>query len=145
MADSLATDAGAGIPSRIKFGFSDLGASAVKTVRESQLWGVGTVRFAVGKDFKGSTNATEVALGSISDTWADGTIASDVWADGTTSDTWGGGQNGGVGTARNSVRGLVMGAEIYSSSATVPPAWSVNKIIYRVREQRVPTVQRTDR
>ena len=42
--ESLATDNGAGIQARIKFGYSNLGANAVKTVRESQLWGTGTVR-----------------------------------------------------------------------------------------------------
>lgn len=143
--ESLATDNDAGIQSRIKFGFSNLGTDSVKTIRESQVWGTGTVRYALAKDFAGSANAATLSLGVVTDAWAGGDVPTDLWADGTTSDLWGGGQNAGVATARNSVRGLILGPELYSSSATVPPSWAVNKIIYRIREQRVPSVQKTDR
>lgn len=142
---TAATDAGATYQSRIKFGYSDLGVPASKTIRESQIWGIGTMRFAMAKDFAGSANATQLTLGNLTDTWGDGDPAStDKWADGTNaSDTWGGGQTGGVATSRNAVRALIFGVEIYSAST--PVAWTVSKIIHRMREQRVPSVQKTDR
>ena len=142
---ALSADAGAGITSWLKLGYTDFGVAVNKTVRESQLWGAGTLRFGLAKDFASSVNATTMELGRVSDVWADGSDATDLWGDGTTTDQWSAGQLGGVATARNAIRGLVLGVELYSSSASVPPFWSVNRLIHRMREQRVPSVQRTDR
>jgi hypothetical protein len=137
-------DEGTTIRSFIKFGYTDLGASENKTVREQQVWGSGSFRIALGKDFAGSRNASEIQFGTLADKWSDGT-GSDTWGDGTGSDVWSGGESADVKLVRKSVRGLIFSIELYNGSATPAAAWSVNRIVSRLREQRVPSVQKTDR
>ena len=133
------------ITSFIKLGYTDLGVSENKTVREQQVWGSGSFRFALGKDFSGSRNSSEVAFGTLADKWNDGT-GTDTWGDGTSAtDLWSGGESADVKLFRKSVRGLIFSIELYSGSASPVPAWSVNRIVNRLREQRVPSVQKTDR
>lgn len=143
--NATSLDAGAGITSFIKLGYTDLGVSENKTVREQQVWGTGTLRFALGKDFSGSRNASEVVFGTLADKWNDGS-GTDTWGDGTSAtDLWSGGESADVKLFRKSVRGLIFSIELYSGSASPVPAWSVNRIVNRLREQRVPSVQKTDR
>ena len=138
-------DGTANITSFIKLGYTDLGVSENKTVREQQVWGTGTLRFALGKDFSGSRNSSEVVFGRLADKWNDGS-GTDTWGDGTSAtDVWSGGESADVKLFRKSVRGLIFSIELYSGSASPVPAWSVNRIVNRLREQRVPSVQKTDR
>ena len=143
--DAASLDAGAGITSFIKLGYTDLGVSENKTVREQQVWGSGSFRFALAKDLSGSRNSSEVAFGTLADKWNDGT-GTDTWSDGTSAtDVWSGGESADVKLFRKSVRGLIFSIELYNGSASPVPAWSVNRIVNRLREQRVPSVQKTDR
>lgn len=142
------TDAGANIESRIKVAFSDLGEDNHKTIRESKVWGTGTVRFGIADDFGTAENLKTVIFGSKTDRWADGSDASDTWGDGTSStDLW----VNAVGTharlVRTSVRGTYLSIELYSESVTgsaVSPAWSVNRVVHHMRERRVPSVTNLD-
>lgn len=135
------------VASRAKFAFSDFGDNASKTIRESKLWGTGTVRFGLGKDFKGSTNAEELVFGSRTDIWADGTVATDTWGIDALypNDLW---RDGGAHTqqiTRRAVRAVYLSAEFANSSSAVPAvAWSVNNIVHHVRDHRVPSVIRLD-
>lgn len=143
-AGNVYQDYGADIESYIKMGFTDFGVSENKTIREQQIWGVGSLRFATAKDLAGSRNAAVMTFGSISDRWGDGT-GSDDWSDGTGTDLWSGGDSADVAVNRKAIRGTVFSVEVYSVATSPVPAWGVNKIINRVREQRVPSVLKTDR
>lgn len=142
---SLSTDAGTGISARIKMGFNDLGVPVAKTLRETQLWGTGSIRFATAKDISGSSNESVVNFEQSGAVWSDGTNASDTWGDGTGTDLWSGGEAADFQLSRRSLRGQVFSVEIYSSTAVPPGPWSVYKAIYRVRDQRVASVTKIDR
>jgi hypothetical protein len=145
--ESLTTDAGSGFQARIKMGFTDLGVPIAKTVRESQVWGSGAVRFAVARDLRGSRSTSALSFAAGVDKWGDGSPGqSDVWADGTdATDTWSAGVTADFALARQAVRGQIHGIEVYSADVVTPEAWSVNRVIFRVREQRVATVTKVDK
>jgi len=102
------------------------------------------LRFATAKDLAGSRNAAVMIFGTISDRWGDGT-GTDNWSDGTGTDLWSAGDSADVAVNRKAIRGTVFSVELYSVATAPVPAWGVNKIINRVREQRVPSVLKTDR
>lgn len=109
-------DDGAAITSRWRSGWSDLGDPDVKLVRETKLWGSGTVRVALGRDFTTSGPDTLVDFDATSDRWGDGT-GSDVWGDGTGTDTWGSGRSLTGKLARRSIVGTAFSVELESTSA----------------------------
>lgn len=137
-----ATDSG-DIFSFVKTAFNELGSTVHKSVRESQVWGSGQIRFALTDDFGSSVQVSEVDLGSGLDKWADGNDASDTWGDGTGSDLWARQIANKAKLVRKSVRGAYVSMEIYNSSAS-PGAWRVSRVIHHVREQRIPSVTRLD-
>ena len=142
--DSLATDVGGGIKSRIKIAFNDHGENAHKSVRESKVWGTGKVRFGIAEDFNVATNAKTLDFNASTDKWGDGS-AGDDWADGTDpDDLW----VNAVGTravlVRTAVRGAYLSIEISDDGTAAPAAWSVNRIVHHIRERRVPSVTNLD-
>lgn len=147
VSSSYSTDAGADISSRIKIAFSDLGEDNHKTVRESKVWGTGTVRFGIADDFGTAENLEKVIFGSAPDKWSDGTT-SDLWADGTNpNDLWANSVGTHAKLVRTSVRGTYLSIELYSQAVAgsdVSPAWSVNRVVHHMRERRVPSVTNLD-
>lgn len=140
----LSADAGTGFQSWIKFGFSDLGVPIAKTLRETQVWGVGKIRFATARDLGGSSNAEVLDWGVAADRWGDGT-GSDTWGDGTGTDTWSAGQPADFRLARRSLRGQVFGIEVYSNADALPGPWAFYKAIYRIRETRIASTTKVDK
>lgn len=140
----LSADAGVGFQSRIKFGFSDFGIPVAKTLRETQVWGTGKIRFATARDLAGAGNAEVLDWGAATDTWSDGT-GSDTWSDGTGADKWSAGAAADFKLARRSLRGQVFGLEVYSDDAALPGPWSFYKAIYRIRETRIASTTKVDK
>lgn len=60
----LTDDAGSAITSRWRSGFYDFGRTNEKVVRETELWGTGTVGMALSKDFGALDTAANVTLGA---------------------------------------------------------------------------------
>jgi hypothetical protein len=58
------TDDGSGITSYYRTGFYDAGIENEKEIRETQLWGTGTVGFSLSRDFGALGSATNVTLGT---------------------------------------------------------------------------------
>jgi hypothetical protein len=144
---SATTDAGAAFTARVKYGFLDYGSSVDKTIRESQVWGLGKFRYAIARNLEGARNAATVDLGRGTDVWAGGDIGSDTWGPDPNypNDVWSAGQASNFTLTRNSVRGINFSIEISSSDDTTPGAWTVNRIVHRVRESRVPSVTKLDK
>jgi hypothetical protein len=62
--ESDTTDNGAAIVSRYRSAFSDYGSPNLKTVRDTDLWGTGTVNLAWSHDFGSLATADQLTLGS---------------------------------------------------------------------------------
>ena len=139
------TDAGTAIASWIKLAFSNLGSSAHKTIRESKVWGNGSVRFSIADDFGSANNVSEVAFATSTDTWA-GEASADLWADGTNaSDLWARGVSSRAVLVRNSVRATYVSVELSNSNLVgASPSWAVRQIVHHVRDTRVPSVTNLD-
>lgn len=131
------------IYSFIKTAFNDFGSTIHKTVRESKVWGTGSIRFALSDDFGSSNSVSEVSLSPGMQKWSDGSDASDTWGDGTGTDLWAKGVANKARLVRKGVRGAYVGIELYNSAVT-PGAWRVSRVIHHLREQRVPSVTRLD-
>lgn len=145
--NSATTDAGAAIRSRIKYGFLDYGSSVDKTIRESQVWGLGKFRYGIARNLEGSRNAETIDLGRGTDVWSDGSVATDTWGPDATypNDVWGAGQAANFTLSRKSIRGINFSLEFNNSDDAVPGAWAINRVVHRVRESRVPSVTKLDK
>lgn len=147
------TDAGATITSRWSSGWFDYGygrnaksrarmGTTVKTIRESKLWGKGSLFFGLGKDFTPSANQQLANFTAGLDLWADGTNAADLWADGTNAaDTWGAGRSITPRLVRQAIRGTTFSIQITNNGAN---PWALYKLANHVRGDRAPTVVRTE-
>jgi hypothetical protein len=137
-------DVGTAITSRWRSGWFDYGESVVKTIRESKLWGVGSVTVNFSKDFERSAAQSGVAVfgASATDLWGSG-AGPDTWGDGTGSDTWGGAGQVSATLVRRAIRGVVFSTEFVS--VTGAPSWSIHRVARHLREKRVPSVVGTER
>lgn len=61
---TAATDDGAAITSYYRRGFNDLGTDTEKVIRETQLWGTGTVAYSTSQDFSALGTGRNVTLGT---------------------------------------------------------------------------------
>jgi hypothetical protein len=138
-----ADDDGTAITSRWRSGWFDYSNPNVKTIRETKLWGSGSITARFSKDFeRAATQTASLTLSANDDTWGDGTDPTDVWGDGTdSSETWGGAGQISATIARKAIRGTVFSTEFVA--AGVP--WSIHRVARHLREQRVPSVVGTER
>lgn len=132
---------GDSIQSKWVSGWQDYGSPDVKTIRESKLWGTGTMTVGIRRDFRFTPDQSEqVTLSSTADTWGDGT-GSDTWGGGDPSDLWG--PAGVLGTAmmRSAVRGTVFSTEFSNPGGA---AWSVHRLTHELRGKRIPGTTKTE-
>lgn len=64
LVSTFTTDAGTAIASSYQSGLSDMGLAAPKVVRQAQLWGTGTVSYAMGVDYAAVDTASSLVLGT---------------------------------------------------------------------------------
>ena len=136
-------DDAAAITSRWKSGWTDYDSPVIKAVRESKLWGRGQIQVGIAKDFTDPRSYDSVNFDSGLDTWGDG-LGSDTWKDGSnSSDTWG--PTGGAirpKLVRSAIRGTVFSTELKNS--TLNQTWRVHRYANHLREQRKPSMTRTE-
>ena len=147
LSQAATTDAGVAFTSRIKYGFQDYGSTVDKTIRESQVWGLGKFRYGIARNLQGSRNAATVDLGRATDVWANGGVGSDTWGPDPNypNDVWSSGQAADFALVRRAVRGINFSVEISDSGDATPGAWTINRIVQRIRESRVPSVTKLDK
>lgn len=130
IAPAYTDDAGTGFSARWQSGWFDLGEPARKTVRETVLWGKGSLSAAYGANYAAPFNQVPLTFTASSDTWGSGS-ASDTWGDGTsTTDVWGSTPSIAPKVHRNAARGSVF--SLYLSSRDSSP-WGVYRATLRVR------------
>lgn len=106
-AETNTTDSGSAIVSSYQSGFMDMGAPGVeKTIRETELTGVGTPSFAWARDFTSAETGTAVTLGTSPATRR--------------------------GRQRRAYRGSVLSWRLTSASGF----WQVNRVVPFMRDQR---------
>lgn len=129
------------ITSRWRSGWWDFGVPLNKTIRETKAWGKGTVRLGVGSDFAGARDASTLALTGDVDYWEDGT-GSDTWGDGSDpTNVWSGGVSLEPKLSRIALRGTVFSLELTNADAS---PWTVYRSVYNLRNQRFPTLLKTE-
>ncbi len=140
---SYVNDAGVAISSRWRSGWSDLGSSVEKRIRETKLWGAGQIQYAPSRDYGEATQNAAVDFDAGLDTWGDGT-GTDTWGGGTsTSDLWG--PTGGVlnpKLARLAIRGTVFSVSI--TNQTLSAGWQLHRLDHHVGDRRDASVLQTE-
>lgn len=124
------SDAGTGFTARWQSGWFDLGEPSRKTVRETVLWGVGSLSAAYGSNYSAPFNQVPLTFTTSSDTWGSG-ASSDTWGDGSSSDVWGSTPLIAPKVHRNAARGSVF--SLYLGSRDSSP-WGVYRASLRVRQ-----------
>ena len=139
----ITDDVGAVITSRWRSGWGDYGAAVAKTVRETEVWGTGSVDCNFSKDFERSAYRSGVAQfgAGAADLWGSG-AGPDTWGDGTGTDTWGGAGQVTPALVRESIRGHVLSTEF--TNVIGAPTWSVHRVSKHLRDWRVPSVVSTE-
>lgn len=137
---SYKNDAGAAIESRWRSGWFDYDNPNVKTIRETKVWGTGSVRIGVSRDFGYATTTTALDFEANVDTWDDGT-GSDTWGDGTGTDTWGPDYAINPKLARTAVRGTTLSTHFQNN--TLDKSWAIYRLTHHLRETRHPSLTKT--
>jgi hypothetical protein len=144
-ADAMAAGGtgGTATVARWRSGWLDFGSPDVKTIRESELWGSGSVGYRITRDYQDVSGTTDtLVLTSAADTWGDGT-GTDTWRDGTGTDLWGPSNTIRPKLNRRSTRGSVF--SVLLSNSTLNRTFAVYRIEQRLREQRISSVTETER
>ena len=133
---SATDDKGTAITSRWRSGWFDYGAPLEKTVRRTEIWGVGELEVQFSTDWQvAATSTATVELGDdgSSDVWT--TSPSDVWTTSPT-DVWTGAGQISRAVANRSPRGTTFSTEFRSTPSTT--AWSVHRVARHLRKFRPP-------
>lgn len=130
-------DNGTAITSRWRSGWFDYDSPAVKTIRESKIWGSGAARVRYSKDFEKTADATDTAVWGGSTTWP----VSGTWSQWIASNNvvWPGGGQISVVLSRKAVRGTVFSTQFLTSELSA--GWSVHRVTRHLREQRIQSIE----
>jgi len=139
LSTSADDDSAVAITSRWRSGWGDYGDPAVKTVRESKLWGSGAATVRYSKDFETTPTEVDTVIFAGSATWP----TSGTWADwiALNNGVWPGvGQINSV-LSRKAVRATAFSTEFANNAAS--SSWGIHRVAKHLREKRVESVEHT--